>query len=228
MQRGGANNPALWGGGTTLENYIPGQPFFSVDPNSHFDPSKTLLLNPKAWTDAAPGTFGVSAPYYINNRWQRQPAESISVGRNFRVREKYNLQIRAEFQKIFNRVFFALPADGQGTNSLTAPANNNPGGALSGRLRFRQRYQARVRRRAPVNWSRGSFSEVTMTLGPAAMLAAGLSRFEMCRERQPRCGRARQKQERGSCAILWRKTELASIWIAQVDVELEGDKGQEE
>jgi hypothetical protein len=136
LQRGGANNPALWGGGTTLENYVPGQPFFSVDPNSHFDPTKTLVLNPKAWTDAAPGQFGVSAPYYINNRWQRQPAESLSVGRNFRVREKYNLQIRVEFQNIFNRVFFSQPADGTGTNSVTAASNNNPGGALSGGYGF--------------------------------------------------------------------------------------------
>jgi hypothetical protein len=138
LQRGPTNNPATWGGGATLENYVPGQSFFLVDPNSHFDPSKTLVLNPKAWTDAAPGQFGTSAPYYINNRWQRQPAESISVGRNFRVKEKYNLQIRAEFQNIFNRVVYALPADGgvQGTNTLTAASNNNPGGALSGGYGF--------------------------------------------------------------------------------------------
>jgi hypothetical protein len=136
LQRGGSNNPALWGGGTTLENYVPGQPFFLVDPNSHFDPTKTLVLNPKAWTDAGPGQFGASAPYYINNRWQRQPGESVSLGRNFRVKEKYNLQIRAEFQNIFNRVFYSLPADGQGTNSATTAANNNPGGALSGGYGF--------------------------------------------------------------------------------------------
>jgi hypothetical protein len=136
LQRGGSNNPALWGGGTTLENSVPGQPFFLVDPNSHFDPTKTLVLNPKAWTDAAPGQFGASAPYYINNRWQRQPAESVSLGRNFRIKEKYNLQIRVEFENIFNRVFYSLPSDGQGTNSLTAPSNNNPGGALSGGYGF--------------------------------------------------------------------------------------------
>jgi hypothetical protein len=131
LQRGSANNPALWGGGTTLENYVPGQPFFSVDPNSHFDPTKTLVLNPNAWTEAPPGTFGVSAPYYINNRWQRQPAESLSVGRIFRIKERYTLQIRAEFFNVFNRVFFSLPANGAGTNSTTAPAYNNPNGALS-------------------------------------------------------------------------------------------------
>ncbi len=41
------------------------------------------------------------------------------------------LQIRAEFQNIFNRVFYSAPAVGNGTNSATAPAYNNPNGALS-------------------------------------------------------------------------------------------------
>jgi hypothetical protein len=58
LQRGTSNNPALWGGGNTLENVAPGQPFFSVDPNSHFDPTKTLVLNPKAFTDVGSGQFG--------------------------------------------------------------------------------------------------------------------------------------------------------------------------
>ena len=76
------------------------------------------MLNPKAWTDAPPGTFGVSAPYYINNRWQRQPAESLSVGRIFRVKEKYQFQVRAEFQNPFNRVFYSVPASGYATGTL--------------------------------------------------------------------------------------------------------------
>jgi hypothetical protein len=128
LQRGTSNNPALWGGGNTLENVVPGQPFFLVDPNSHFDPTKTLVLNPKAFSDVGPGQFGGAAPYYIDNRWQRQPAESLSFGRIFRIKERYQLQIRAEFQNVFNRVFFTQPA---AQNTGTAAANNNPGGALS-------------------------------------------------------------------------------------------------
>ena len=53
---GPANNPALWGGGTTFQNRVPGQPLFLVDPNSHFDPTTQLALNPAAWTDAPLGT----------------------------------------------------------------------------------------------------------------------------------------------------------------------------
>ena len=106
----------------TLENYVPGVNPLAVDPNCHcFNPQTTQVLNPNAWTDAPGGTWGVSAPFYNNYRWQRQPAESMSFGRNFRMgREgRYNLAIRAEFQNIFNRLF------------LSAPLTNSNGGAVS-------------------------------------------------------------------------------------------------
>ncbi len=140
---GTQDNPAVFGAPDGLENYVPGQPFFSVNPNSHFDPTKTLVLNPKAWTDAPAGTFGVSAPYYINNRWQRQPAETLSVGRIFRVKEKYQFQIRAEFQNPFNRVFYNEPVSGYPNGAYTPAAYLNPfpikgstSGALSGGYGF--------------------------------------------------------------------------------------------
>jgi hypothetical protein len=136
---GSQDNPALFSAPEGLENYVPGQPFFSVNPNSHFDPTKTLVLNPAAWTQPGAAQFGVSAPYYIGNRWQRQPAESLSVGRIFRVKEKYQIQVRAEFQNVFNRVFFSVPASGGATGTATAAGFTNPfpvtgssAGALSG------------------------------------------------------------------------------------------------
>jgi hypothetical protein len=137
---GPANNPALWGGGTTLYNRVPGQPLFLVDPNSHFDPTKQLVLNPAAWVDAAPGTYGTSSPYYNDFRWQRQPAESLGIGRIFRVREGMTFQLRAEFQNVFNRLFYSIPADGVGifglpsTNPATAAAHGATLGSATGLL----------------------------------------------------------------------------------------------
>ena len=135
LGRGPANNPATWGGGYTFWNPVPGQSEFLVDPNSHFDPSKQLVLNPAAWTDAPAGQFGVSAPYYNGNRWQRQPAESMSFGRNFRMGKegRYNFNVRVEFQNIFNRLFYSTPAVGGFTNAnpATAPAYMNPNGGIS-------------------------------------------------------------------------------------------------
>jgi hypothetical protein len=106
----------------TFMNYVPGVNPLAVDPNCHcFNPQTTQVLNPNAWTDAPAGTWGVSAPFYSNYRWQRQPAESMSFGRNFRMgREgRYNLAVRAEFQNILNRLF------------LSAPLTNGNGGAVS-------------------------------------------------------------------------------------------------
>ena len=112
MARGPANNPALWGGGYTFMNRVSGQPLFLVNPNSTFDPTKQLTLNPAAWTEPAYGTFGASAPYFNDFRWQRQPAESMAFGRIFRIKERAQFQVRAEFQNIFNRHFYSAPADG--------------------------------------------------------------------------------------------------------------------
>jgi hypothetical protein len=121
--------------GPTFWNYVPGVNPLAVDPNCGcFNPQTTQILNPKAWTDAPAGTFGVSAPFYNNFRWQRQPAESISFGRNFRVGKegRYNLNVRAEFQNIFNRLFLSMPAVG-GTGAVNpATALSSSGGVNTG------------------------------------------------------------------------------------------------
>ena len=72
------------------------------------------ILNPAAWSDPGPGQWGTAAPFYNNYRWQRQPAESMSFGRNFRLGKegRYNFFIRAEFQNIFNRLFLTPPQTG--------------------------------------------------------------------------------------------------------------------
>jgi hypothetical protein len=107
-------------------------PVLNVDPNCHcFDPAQTLVLNPAAWTDAPAGQFGKSAPYYNDIRWQRQPAEALSLGRIFRFKESASLMIRIEFQNVFNRVFLSLPNPTTAANP-SAPTTRYPNGTLSG------------------------------------------------------------------------------------------------
>jgi len=132
------NGVAVFGGGNTRENPVAGQSCLAVNPNSKFDPTKTLALNPNAFSDVGVGTFGVAAPYYENCRWQRQPAENLSLGRIFRVKEKYQLQIRMELNNPFNRVFYSAPSV---VNNATAATFSNPfpngaAGALSGGYGF--------------------------------------------------------------------------------------------
>ena len=125
LARGPSNNPALWGGATTFFNYNQGQQLLQQDPNCKcFDPTTTSVLNRAAWTDAAPGQFGTTAPYLNNYRWQRQPAESLAFGRRFSISEAHrtSLWIRAEFTNIFNRTFLSTPT---ATNPV---ANTTPNG----------------------------------------------------------------------------------------------------
>jgi hypothetical protein len=101
--------------GSSGNNYwnLTGQPLFLKDPNCKcFNPQTDRILNPAAFTDAPAGTWTTSAPFYNNFRWQRQPAESMSFARNFRFSKegRYNLQVRMEFQNIFNRTVLAVPS----------------------------------------------------------------------------------------------------------------------
>jgi hypothetical protein len=114
----------------TLMNRVPGQPLFNKDLNCHcIDPYKDFVLNAAAWTNPAAGTWGTSAPYYNDFRYERRPAEQMSLGRVFHIKEKTSLLVRAEFFNIFNRTYLANP-------SLTSPAapqaRNNSGQPISG------------------------------------------------------------------------------------------------
>jgi hypothetical protein len=147
------NNPAIFGGGETLENRVAGQPLFLVGPNSHFDPTTHLVLNPKAWQDVPLGQWGGGAAYYNDFRWQRQPQENMGFGRIFRIKEKYSLQVRAEFNNIFNRHFYSNPSTGVGplpSNPSSRTVNGNAYGGLTGLLSGGFGY---------VNWFNGAGSQ---------------------------------------------------------------------
>jgi hypothetical protein len=96
---------------STFFNRVPGQPLLLKDLNCHcVDPTKDLVLNPAAWSNPADGQWGASAPYYSDYRYERRPAESMSLGRVFRIRESMALTIRMNFQNIFNRTQLSNPA----------------------------------------------------------------------------------------------------------------------
>jgi len=132
LNRGGG----LFSGASTYWNFAqgkgPGDVFVSAkDPNCHcWDATQELVANPAAWADAPGGQWASTAGYYNNYRWQRQPSENASFGRNFRMgREgKMNLQIRAEMQNIFNRHFYGTPSV---TNPSATTLRGNPNGTLS-------------------------------------------------------------------------------------------------
>jgi hypothetical protein len=105
---------------------VPGQPLYLKNLDCHcYDPNTSIVLNPAAWTNPAPGQFG-GAYYYGDFRGERRPVENASFGRHFQIHERIGLNIRAEFQNIFNRTYLSNPSL---ANSLTAPTCTLPSGA---------------------------------------------------------------------------------------------------
>ncbi len=118
---------------STYFNRVPGVPLYLDSLNCHcIDPTQQLVLNPAAWVNPAPGQWGTSAPYYNDFRYERRPAESMSLGRVFSFRERYNLTIRMNFQNILNRTQLNNPT---ATNPL-APTTRGANGLLTGGFGF--------------------------------------------------------------------------------------------
>jgi hypothetical protein len=106
----------------TFANRVPGVPLFTQDINCHcFDPAKTFVLNPAAWSQPAAGQFGTAAAYYGDYRYQRRPVENLSLGRTFRFRESASVNIRMEFTNVFNRTEMNNPIvnNAQATQTAT-------------------------------------------------------------------------------------------------------------
>jgi outer membrane receptor protein involved in Fe transport len=111
---------------STPQLRVPGQSPYLKDLNCHcYDPNTTILLNPAAWTNPAPGQYG-GAYYYSDFRGERRPVENLAIGRQFRIRERVSLALRAEFQNIFNRTYLNNPSF---TNPQTAPVCKLPTGS---------------------------------------------------------------------------------------------------
>jgi len=116
--------------GTSEMFRVPGQPLYLKNLNCGcINPYFDQVLNPNAWVNPANGTFGpgpsgTNGLLYTDFRQARRPQENLNFGRNFRIREGLNLQIRAEFVNIFNRTQIGNPIT---TNPLAAPTQNKAG-----------------------------------------------------------------------------------------------------
>jgi len=114
----------------TFANRVAGQPLFTKNPNCHcIDPYQDFILNPSAWADPPAGQFGTGTAYYGDYRQQRRYGEGMSLGRNFRVKEGITLNLRADFQNIFNRTYMNNPTS---TNAKATQTRNAAGQPVSG------------------------------------------------------------------------------------------------
>jgi hypothetical protein len=98
-----------------------------IDINCHcFDPTKTIVLNPAAWENVPAGQWAADQTDLRFYRGIRYPVENANLGRNFRFGEgRVNLNVRVEFNNIFNRMQIPQPA--AGGNFATAPTQFTTG-----------------------------------------------------------------------------------------------------
>jgi Carboxypeptidase regulatory-like domain/TonB dependent receptor len=110
---------------------VPGQPLYLKNLNCGcINPYQDVVLNPAAWALPANGTFGPAlGTLYGDFRSARRPQENANLGRTFRIRERFALQIRAEFVNIFNRTQIGNPST---TAPGAAPSHNAYGQLNSG------------------------------------------------------------------------------------------------
>jgi hypothetical protein len=102
---------------------VPGVNPFSEDLNCHcFDPNKEFVLKQAAWSQPGPGQWGTGAAYYSDYRNQRRPNENMGLGRLFRIKERYELNLRIEFNNIFNRAEMPVPTS---TNAAQTQVTKN-------------------------------------------------------------------------------------------------------
>ncbi|MEP7355432.1 MAG: hypothetical protein ABI824_19550, partial [Acidobacteriota bacterium] len=90
-----------------------------IDINCHcFDPTKTVVLNPAVWENIPDGQWGAQQSAIRSFRGFRQPTENANFSRNFRLRERVTLNVRVEFNNVFNRAQLPGPST---TGFQTAP-----------------------------------------------------------------------------------------------------------
>jgi len=97
-----------------------------IDINCHcFDPTKTIVLNPNAWDNVPDGQWAADNSTLRFYRGFRQPVENANFSRSFRITERVNLNVRVEFNNVFNRM--QLPAPTTAGNFASTPIKFNSG-----------------------------------------------------------------------------------------------------
>jgi hypothetical protein len=97
------------------DTYVAGQSFYAPGVNINnqktYNPYFSQVLNPNAWAPTPLNTVSTaSGTLYPGFRGPRQPVENANIGRNFRIKERMNFQIRGEFVNIFNRTIMGNPS----------------------------------------------------------------------------------------------------------------------
>jgi hypothetical protein len=90
------------------------------------------VLNPAAWTSIPNGQWGADQSTIRYFRGIRAPSENFNFSRNFRFKERVQLNLRVEFTNVFNRTRLPQPAGGNFTAAPTVFTSGANVGLYSG------------------------------------------------------------------------------------------------
>lgn len=97
-----------------------------IDINCHcFDPTKTVVLNPNAWENIPNGQFAADNSALRFYRGFRHPTENANISRDFRIKERVDLNVRVEFNQVLNRL--QLPQPNTSGNFASSPTTFKSG-----------------------------------------------------------------------------------------------------
>lgn len=129
-----AANDGLLGSNHAVYADCVGDPFAGATTNHNSYTTTGFLINPAAFAQPAPGTFGTCAPWKFYGPGIRMA--DLSLFKQFKFTERWQLQFRAEFFNAFNHPNFANPsADiaspgsfGKVSNTIMSILGTNSGG----------------------------------------------------------------------------------------------------
>lgn len=102
-----AGNDGLMGFTHSVYADCIGDPFAGATTDPHLYTTTGFLINPAAFAQPAPGTFGTCAPRKFHGPGIKMV--DLSLFKNFRFTERWNLQFRTEFFNAFNHPNFGNP-----------------------------------------------------------------------------------------------------------------------
>ena len=94
---------------TLRADFVGGVPLRASAGSGGFDPNRDRWINPEAFRNPAPNSFGNSGRYIPGLRSPAFLSEALAILKDTHVTERVKLQFRTEFSNPFNRVVFASP-----------------------------------------------------------------------------------------------------------------------
>jgi len=117
-----ANNDGLVDGNNPVYANCIGNPYAGATTNPKLYTTTGFIINPAAFSQPGPGQFGTCAPYQFYGpgiqTWD------LSVFKQFKFTERWQLQFRAEFFNVFNHPNFANPNANIGSPGSFGKVNN--------------------------------------------------------------------------------------------------------